>query len=465
LPIRLQTVLERIPQITNDDNLKTVNDFSKYLLDSDIGNRHRINSLITMVDFAHWLGPRTFAQVRKAEVKDFLHFRRTKDGAWERITKDPEGRWVSTYNLHLAFSRRFFRWYYNRDKDEEEWKTPEWFTIKNEKSDRASRGPYTKSQVWNRDEVLSILKYESHPRNKAIITMGWDMLARNHEITSLRIRDINFGVSDVYAEGEIPDNTKTGGGEVVFGMSYPYVRDWYNQHPRKDDDDACFICNLKTYEALQPEAIWNLFERLKLRIKHKVESGSLDEDERKKMEFLLKRKAWNPYCMLRHSPITSDADYLPLTVITKKARWSQNSRQGLRYIKNTIGQEAKNKMLQAAGIKVPDSKILEPAVHQCSNPDCNYVNTRESEICGKCSTPLTPMAFDKRKRADEDKMRKIIATQTQELAAQLESEKQKLIALRDYIENMDMRMSKEFEDISSHMRQVSQATEAIKKWA
>lgn len=91
-------------------------------------------------------------------------------------------------------------------------------------------------------------------------------------------------------------------------------------------------------------------------------------------------------------------------------------------------------MLQAAGIKVPDSKKSQPAVHQCSNPNCNYMNIYESEICEKCSTPLTPLAFDKRKRVDEDKMRKMIGTETQEL-----------VALRDFMEDVDTRMSQEFE--------------------
>jgi integrase/recombinase XerD len=177
------------------------------------------------------------------------------------------------------------------------------------------------------------------------------MCARNHEITSLRIRDINFGVSDGYAECEIPVNTKTEGGEIVLGMSYPYARDWHNQHPRKNNDNAYFICNLKTHDALKPEAIWSVFERLRLNIKRKVRSA-LDEGERKKMETLLNKKAWKPYCMVRHSSITSDADWLPPAALNKKARWSQNSHQSARYIKNTIGQEMKNRMLQAAGIKV-----------------------------------------------------------------------------------------------------------------
>jgi hypothetical protein len=195
------------------------------------------------------------------------------------------------------------------------------------------------------------------------------MYARNHEITSLRIRDINFGVSDVYADGEIPPDTKTGGGEFLLGMSYPYARDWLNQHPRKHDGDAYFFYSLKTcnpYKPLEPQSVRNIFVRLRSRIKQQVDNGNLPEDEHNQMAGLLNRKAWNPYCMVRHSPLTFAADTQPMTRITKLARWSQNTRQAQRYIKNIIGQDAE--ILAAAGIKIPDSKKSQPAVHQCPNP-------------------------------------------------------------------------------------------------
>jgi hypothetical protein len=57
-----------------------------------------------------------------------------------------------------------------------------------------------------------------------------------------------------------------------------------------------------------------------------------DKDEREKIEYSLKTKKWNPYC-IRHSAITVDSDYLPEYTLKKKVRWSMNSRQGSRYIK------------------------------------------------------------------------------------------------------------------------------------
>lgn len=93
------------------------------------------------------------------------------------------------------------------------------------------------------------------------------------------------------------------------------------------------------------------------------------------------------------------ADHRPMTVITKLARWSQNTRQAQRYIKNTIGQEARNEILEAAGITIPDSK-KSLAVRQCHY--CQYVNTFESEIC-KCGAPLTESAIEKARKAQETK--------------------------------------------------------------
>jgi hypothetical protein len=42
-----------------------------------------------------------------------------------------------------------------------------------------------------------------------------------------------------------------------------------------------------------------------------TENGAIDDEaEKEKLEYLLRTKKWNPYC-LRHSAITNDSDYLP----------------------------------------------------------------------------------------------------------------------------------------------------------
>ena len=91
-------------------------------------------------------------------------------------------------------------------------------------------------------------------------------------------------------------------------------------------------------------------KQLKKRIIRLLENNSIEgQEEREKLEYLIKRKRWNPYCF-RHSSITYDSDYLPDFALKKKVRWSINSKQGARYIKRRMGEELKMEILERNGI-------------------------------------------------------------------------------------------------------------------
>jgi integrase/recombinase XerD len=111
-----------------------------------------------------------------------------------------------------------------------------------EKTKRLS--PYSETELWDRDEILFIVKYEPHIRNKAALTLFWDLGARNHEVTLLKIKHIRL--RERYGEGEIPHEAKTGSGPVLLTCSFPYVRDWLNKHPFRNEYNARLICNIIT---------------------------------------------------------------------------------------------------------------------------------------------------------------------------------------------------------------------------
>ena len=139
--------------------------------------------------------------------------------------------------------------------------------------------------------------------------------------------------------------------------------------------------------------MWTMMKQLKNRIIRLLETGSVtDEKERQKLEYLLKIKKWNPYC-IRHSAITSDSDFLPEYALKKKVRWSMNSKQGARYIKRRMG------------IFSDQDKVKRPSVLNC--PRCSLVNAMENKYCSKCSYPLVPSAFDEIKANEDMKFRAI----------------------------------------------------------
>jgi len=69
-----------------------------------------------------------------------------------------------------------------------------------------------------------------------------------------------------YGEGEIPYQAKTGSGPILLTVSFPFVRDWLNEHPFRNEPDARLICNLLTGAGVKPEAMWTMMRQLKNRI-------------------------------------------------------------------------------------------------------------------------------------------------------------------------------------------------------
>jgi integrase/recombinase XerD len=404
MPTTLSTTISKIQLVPNSINASLIAEFHNYMVSNGASQRHQNNCLRAVIAFAKYLGPHcTFYDLQRPE--QIIPFLNTKTKSEE---EDPDGRWISTWNYYLVHIKLFLRWLYNcasksnsesqRVPLESNWETPPAARIKKKRTKRQS--PYSETEIWDREELFTIIKYEPEIRNKAILALLWDLDARNHEITSLKIGNIRL--RERYAEGEIPHNTKTGGGPILLTCSFPYVRDWLNKHPFKNTAEARLICSLRNGASIKPEALWTMMKQLKHRIESIVASIK-DSTEKEKLVYLLRNKKWNPYC-LRHSAITFDSDYLPEFAVKKKARWSMNSRQGARYIKSRMGADLKRTILTQNGISLKgEASRPEPAVRDC--PRCNLVNTFENKYCSKCSYPLIPQAYEEIKAQEDEKLK------------------------------------------------------------
>ena len=149
-----------------------------------------------------------------------------------------------------------------------------------------------------------------------------------------------------------------------------------------------------------------------------LKAGSIaDENERQKLEYLLRTKKWNPYC-IRHSAITSDSDYLSGYGLNKKVRWSMNSKQPSRYIKPRMGNDLKKQILVHDGIISDNDLHKKPSVLTCYR--CNYVNSVDVKFCSKCAYPLTPQAYEEIKEAENRNIQTLQQKYEQEMNAMRE---------------------------------------------
>ena len=213
----------------------------------------------------------------------------------KNLEEDSDKKWITTQNDYLHRIKHFFRWLYNQKDAEakglakgevvrqEEWETPTFARIREKRSKRIS--PYLETESCERDELLSLIKYEPYKRNKAALALFWDLDARNHEVTVLKIKHIRF--RERYGEGEIPHESKTSTGPILLTLLFPYVRDWLNEHPIKNTADALvYVIFIMVLLLIKPKAMWMMMKQLCNTIIRMLKDNSItDNEERQKLEY------------------------------------------------------------------------------------------------------------------------------------------------------------------------------------
>ena len=152
MPFTLETIIRKIELVPNAVNRNIINDFSKYMTDRDLSKNHKINNLKVVISYAQYLG--TEVSFHNIDKKDqILAFLDTKK---KEADKDPEKKWITTWNYYLNRLKLFFRWLFNRrtessEIDMSEWKTPQFMQIKHKKTKRIS--PYAESEIRDKEDI------------------------------------------------------------------------------------------------------------------------------------------------------------------------------------------------------------------------------------------------------------------------------------------------------------------------
>ncbi|MGH9984913.1 MAG: hypothetical protein ACRD8W_13260 [Nitrososphaeraceae archaeon] len=229
----------------NPANAVLLNELYTFMQSTGASDSHCNNTLKTAIAFAYFLGPtESFLDVRRKDRVVAYLDTKIKDQVF-----DPEKRWITTWNDYLGDLKYLFRWLDNYklkinqglepNPIPSEWETPAFAQVMKKKTKRLS--PYSESETWDIEELKTIIKYEPSKRNKAAIALMWDLNARNHELSLLRLKNVRM--RERYAEGEIPHQAKTGSGPILLTYSFLYVRDWLNEHPFRNTPEARLICN------------------------------------------------------------------------------------------------------------------------------------------------------------------------------------------------------------------------------
>jgi hypothetical protein len=185
MPVTLQTTIKNITlKIHNKENAKVIQTYYEFMKGSGNSERHQKNNLKCMTGFSVYLCNKLLSEVNDRET--VLQFLNSKQKPRD---EDPDQRWITTWNDYLGRIKKFYRWfqnqYINNETNSSDWITPHFVQIKNKLTRRIS--PYLDTELWDMEEISLVIKYEQFKRNKAALALMWDLDARNHEITLLKI--------------------------------------------------------------------------------------------------------------------------------------------------------------------------------------------------------------------------------------------------------------------------------------
>ena len=367
-----------------------------------------------------------FVDMRREEIISFLNSYRKTDAL------DPLHKWVGTYNIARLILMRFFKWAYYKNIEPKRRPKPK--IINNiPQYKRKEQSIYKPTDLWTKEDDLLFLKYCPNVRDRCYHTISRDTSCRPHEILNLKLKDIIFKTAADRQYAEVLVNGKTGTRHIPLIDSLPYIKDWLDQHPRRNSPNAYFICSkdrTRFTQQLKIPSLRDIYNKYKFDFFPKIlDDPSVPEVDKLCIKELLK-KPWNPY-IRRHSALTEKSSFLKEHILRQHAGWSPRSQMHLKYL-HYFGNESSESILEAYGIitkKDQESNLLRPK--QC--PNCNEANKPDSRFCAKCRLVLSYDAYNETLEEQKRKEDKIAAIEDKFNVMQLQM--QSLLSIMGSVNN------------------------------
>jgi integrase/recombinase XerD len=417
-------------KLSNKNATKVCDYIISNKLENNIGVHNVKLKIQTLVNFSEFIGAskvlsKESKDITKDDVQIFLERYRKDDRA------DPLHKWIGTYNLKLMILSQFFKWLY--DPDSKSRKAPT-IIAGLKRYRRKEESIYTPDNLWTEEDDLLFLKYVSNVRDRCYHMVSRDTACRPSELLNAHISQLNFKtVASGRQYASLVVSGKTGNREVVLTNSLPYLKDWLNQNPLKENPEAYIFCSLadrNRSKRLSEDALNQIYRLYKLVYfpallqKDETEVPGYDKEHIRNL-----LKPFNPY-LRRHTGLSQKARQIHEAELRQYSGWSKNSMMHKRYV-HWFNNQGSNAVLKAEGlISKEESGIEKLRPVYCSN--CNEANTKNAQWCAKCGMILSFAGY--REALEEQKQKE---NQLNAVQSQLNSMQSQMQSLMSAFSNMN----------------------------
>ncbi len=301
-------------------------------------------------------------------------------------TKDDYSIW--TKQGYKSIIKKFYKWMIQGDAYCRTHDYPEIVSWINTNVKKKDKPRVQASDLLTEEEIRKMITVSQHPRDKAFISMLYELGARIGEIGGLRIKDVT---KDEYSY--IVDlSGKTGHRTPRIVISDPDITAWLNAHPQGDNPDAplwIIIGGNYNGKYMQYGSLRNLVERVR------------------KLAGVKKRVYSH---LFRHTRATHLLMNKQINEAQAKVYfgWVPESKMLSEYA-HLMSNDVNNAILEIHGIKTKDAKekMLKPK--HC--PRCQVINSVGARFCCKCGCLLdvrTAIDLDTERQKNDDLMTKLI---------------------------------------------------------
>lgn len=335
----------------------------------------RIRILQALVILARNFAPCDFDEMDKPAVEEMV------------IKLDNTKRYsIWTKQSYRSVIKKFFKWLKQGDDYAKTHGYPaivSWINTNVKKKDK----PRVKAaDLLTEEEIQALINCAQHPRDKAFLSMLYELGARIGEIGGILIKDVT---RDKY--GYIVDlSGKTGHRTPRIVMSGPYISAWLKTHPMRNKPDA----PMWVLKAVNKHMEYSAFRSLLLRAKDKAGIS----------------KRLYPH-LFRHTRVT----HLLLNKEINEAQakvyfgWVPDSKMLSEY-SHLMSSDVNDAILEVYGIKKRETEESKLKPKQC--PRCEAINEPDARFCSKCACILdvsTALDLDEERRSSDDMMAELMS--------------------------------------------------------
>ncbi len=315
----------------------------------------------------------------KATEKDL------KDAVYKIEQREDFSVW--TKQSYRAIIKKFYKWLEYGDNYRTKPSYPEIVAWINTNIKRKDIPKVQASDILTEKEIGKMIDAAEYPRDRAFVSMIYELGARISEIGNLRIKDVT---RDKYSY-VIDIDGKTGHRTPRIVLSDPYITTWLNNHPTKDDPDSPLWIMQGDRDSKGMK--YASLRALLLRIAEKAKI----------------KKRIHPH-LFRHTRVT----HLMLNKQINEAQakvyfgWTPSSKVLSEY-SHLLSSDVNDTILQIHGIQKEKEQKSDLKPKQCGR--CQAINAKDAIFCQQCSAVLdtkTAIEIDEKHREIDRQMMEVL---------------------------------------------------------